>query len=298
MDIYNSLFERFKSFFMTFIPWSNQSYKFYVKLFLVVLLAVFSFFVPESWFEIRFFTTIYTILFAYLFLNLFFNYLRLVFVNVYLLRNKLPAAHYDNFIIGINKLSFFLNHIIFLVLALTIIGVRVFEILTSLTVVAVALVLIFNDYIRNFMNGTIVMFSKKYRYKDYVKVGDFKGRISDINFMNTELATDTGDVIYIPNNIIVAKEIINFSRKSTKKFSLEFSLNKELVNNYEDIELEVKQVISQDFSLKEEEIVLVVEKFEKDNVLFRFDFITHKYSFKLEKNVKHEVNKILLRYVK
>lgn len=292
-----SVVDSFRNFFVTFVPWSNQSFKFYVKVLLVFGLGVFSFFIPESWFEMRFFGRVYTIVFAYLFLNLLFNYLRLVFVNVYLLRNDLPSTHYDNFIIGINKLSFFLNHVVFLVVLLTLIGVRVFEILTSLTVVAVALVLIFKDYIGNFMNGTIVMFSKKIQYNDYVKVGEFKGRIKDINFMFTELETESGDVVYIPNNSIVTKEILNFSRKNSKKFALEFALSKDLLGKLDGLEKEIFGFVGEKYGFGERDVSLVVERFDKDNVVFKLVFSTGKYSFKLEKSVRDDVNKIILRYV-
>ena len=60
-------------------------------------------------------------------------------------------------------------------------------------------------------DGLFLLFEDQILQGDYVKIGDNKGRITDITFQNVVVVNDLGDVVFIPNNSVFTREVINFS---------------------------------------------------------------------------------------
>ena len=44
------------------------------------------------------------------------------------------------------------------------------------------------------------VFSKELNIDDYVKIGDYKGKILDINLSKVVLQNDDDDILYLPND--------------------------------------------------------------------------------------------------
>lgn len=240
------------------------------------------------------------LLYYYLLLNIIFNYGKLATIYLYLKKNKLPIDSTDNFTVGIQRLAFFLNHFIFILIAIDVVVIKLQSLLTSLSLVAVALVLIFKEYIANFLNGLNLMFSKDFRINDIVKFGDNKGKIVDFTFHNVQLKTDSGNIIYIPNSTFLTKDITNFSRTSLKNLSIEITLAKSDLQTFEKNKLKIQSNLFKDFSdnlSNNKDITYNYTKSEKDTVEVTFEINLSKYNVSIEKLIKskiiYEINFIL-----
>jgi len=97
------------------------------------------------------------------------------------------------------------------VLVLSMFNINVKEAITSLSLIAAALVLITKDYISNLINGMYLTFNKVINIGDQVQVGLQKGKIVDITLTNVHLLNDDDDIIYIPNNTVFSTDIINYT---------------------------------------------------------------------------------------
>jgi small-conductance mechanosensitive channel len=228
------------------------------------------------------------LLFNYLLLNLIFNYGKLFIIFIYFKKNKLQTGYTDNLTVGVERVSFFLNHFIFILIVVDLLFIEIKLLLTSLSIVAVALVLIFKDYISNFLNGLNLMFSKDFRLKDTVKIGDNKGKIVDFTFHNVQLKNDSGDIIYIPNSTFLTKEIINYSKTSLKNISIDAIILRKDITKFEKNKNILIKNIFQNFSENiniEDNINIFITKLEKETATLSFELYLSKHSNDIEKSI-------------
>lgn len=136
-----------------------------------------------------------------------------------------------NFILGVNQIAGIAN-VIFAVIAIMLaFGINPKEFLTSITIVAMAIALLFRDYITNMISGLLIMFSDRFTIGDNIKIGEFEGRILDITLVNIEVKNEDDDIVLIPNNTAFTVNIINQSLHNSRKVTVKFQLPLEHANN-------------------------------------------------------------------
>ncbi len=238
------------------------------------------------------------ILFHFFMIQVFFNIIKVLIIAIYKKRGKYPKDHEDNFILGISRVTLLLTYVVFVLVFLILIGINVLDFLMSLSIIAVAIVLITNEYLKNMINGMILMFSDDLRLKEYIKVGDLKGRIININFLNTQIKTDDGDVVFIPNSLLINDKVINYSKSIIKRIKFNFSLSKDYFNCMDEFEKYISENVAKDFELVSEDgVLLKAVEIKKDEAFFRIEVIVSKYNFKIEKKLNNYLSKLILKFI-
>src|SRR5690606_36925573 len=149
---------------------------------------------------------------------------RFIFISLYKRQNKKNNRVRGNYILGISQIATLLNAI-FLVLGLMLVfGINPKEFLTSITIVAMAIALLFREYITNMISGLLIMFSDQFTIGDTVRIGEHQGKIMDITLANIMVKNEDDDVVLIPNNTAFTANITNQSLQSSKKLTLDFEL--------------------------------------------------------------------------
>ncbi|MGM0946468.1 MAG: mechanosensitive ion channel family protein [Bacteroidota bacterium] len=120
-----------------------------------------------------------------------------------------------NFVIGIDRISTILNFLALLIGLMLAFGIKPLEFLTSITIVAAAIALLTKEYITNIVNGLIIMFSEQLEIGDKINIGKNTGFIRDITLINLVMKSETGEVILIPNAMVLSTDIINYSKNNT-----------------------------------------------------------------------------------
>lgn len=276
-----------------FLPITRHSVYLYPKIIILILFILFGGLIPSSLIEyelIRIFIIGFP---SYLFINILFSYIRSVFIKLYLRKHDYDIGHVDNYVIGIRRISLFLGNTLFIFVLMALLGISVSSLITSVGLFAVAITLIFKDYINNFINGILIMFSKSIKLNEYVKIGDIKGRITDITFANTEIQTDSGELYYFPNNIVYTKEIANLSRNKSRTIKIEASLTNLTSKKYEEIK---KNIVTNLKKIGIENSDITLNKLSKDTTDIIISFSTKKYSWELEKKAKETVFQQCLKH--
>ncbi|WP_177195007.1 mechanosensitive ion channel family protein [Parapedobacter indicus] len=194
-----------------------------------------------------------------------------MFISLYRRQNKKNNRVRGNYILGITQIATLLN-VIFLVLGLMLVfGINPKEFLTSITIVAMAIALLFREYITNLISGLLIMFSDQFTIGDTVRIGEHQGKIMDITFANIMVKNDDDDVVLIPNNNAFTVNIINQSLQNSKKLTVDFELP--LAHSYHQ-------------DVLERDLVSVLEKYAADIVQGSFqlkvvgvgkDFVHYKF---------------------
>lgn len=221
--------------------------------------------------------------------------LRFGLISIYNARHANRTVR-GNFVLGINRLTAILNSV-FLVIAIMIsFGIQPIEFLTSLTIVAMAIAVLFRDYITNMISGLFIMFSEQLSVGDRIKVGDNKGRIIDITFAHIELQNEEDDIIMIPNNLVFTHPLLNLSAHRSNLFTVRFSLPLESSINTVNLEDEIKKILLNHPSLDPKaEIDFRVVEIAKDFVQYKIELHAISSSNRLHKQIENELLKEILR---
>ncbi len=78
---------------------------------------------------------------------------------------------------------------------------------------AVVLTLALQDILRNFVTGVYLLIERPFAIGDRIRVGDAEGWVQGIEFRTTELLTDAGDHVLVPNATVFAAVLTNRGRR-------------------------------------------------------------------------------------
>ncbi|MEN9947925.1 MAG: hypothetical protein RL106_748 [Bacteroidota bacterium] len=135
-----------------------------------------------------------------------------------------PNRKKDNFTIGINHISKIIYGLLLTALVMSLLNISIKEALTTLSLIAAALVVMTKDYISNVINGMYMTFTRVVNIGDQVSIGGSRGKILDITLTNVHIVNEDDDIIFIPNTKVFSEEIINYTRRDLKKSAIDFQV--------------------------------------------------------------------------
>lgn len=205
----------------------------------------------------------------------------------------------DNVLIGLKNVFYILIFGAALVTALSLFGVDLRTLFTSLSIVAAAIAIISKDYISEIISGIIISFSSEIMINDYVKIGTVKGKIIDINLTKIALLNDDDDVIFLPNNRVFSSDIINYTRREIRKVSVEFELDLKAIHTVEELEAELSAVLT-DFHqhIEPNSFNLKIVEIRKDSLSLKFQYKLTAIDRELERDIRRATVRRVVNYVK
>lgn len=96
---------------------------------------------------------------------------------------------------------------------LVLVATFVFEdkLLTTSAVGAVVVGFALQDTLGNAFAGLAIQSEKPFKIGDWIRVGEFEGRVAEVTWRATKLRTKTGNFVVVPNNEISKHAIVNYS---------------------------------------------------------------------------------------
>ena len=124
-------------------------------------------------------------------------------------------------------LARFLSSILYMVLivfvmltALSAIGINTTNFLAILGAAGLAVGLALKDSLSNFAAGVMLVFFRPFRSGDYIEAAGISGTVVSIKIFNTILRTPDNRIITVPNALIYADSITNFSTEDKRRIDL------------------------------------------------------------------------------
>lgn len=90
-------------------------------------------------------------------------------------------------------------------------GVDLTPLLATTSVVSLVLGLALQQPLSNLFAGLVLHADRPFREEDWILVGGREGRVLEMGWRSARLATLSGDVLVVPNNALLAAEILNTS---------------------------------------------------------------------------------------
>ncbi len=115
------------------------------------------------------------------------------------------------------------NFVRYMILALTVVavlgqfGVQTTSLIALLGAAGLAVGLALQGTLSNVASGVMLLVLRPFRVFDKIKVTDALGTVREIGLFRTEIVTDNGNFVSIPNATIFSGTIINMSRETTRR---------------------------------------------------------------------------------
>ena len=211
-------------------------------------------------------------------------------------RNKVRGE--DNFIVGIGQIYSIVLVVGLAVGLLSLFRIDVRAVLTSLSIIFAGLVLLTKDYIANMINGMIITFSGELSIGDNVRINQHRGKIVDITLQNIHLVNDDDDVIYIPNNVVMVTDIVNYTKRVIKRTSIDFEIDLKYLVTVEELEQNLIETLRpfQDL-IKENSYYLRVAEVNRGSVTMKFQYILKEPNKELERAIRRKTVRRLVEII-
>lgn len=133
---------------------------------------------------------------------------------------RLQRKRWENIEEGVIKslqiLSSYIIWTCYVIVSLHFLGVGI----GNLTIIAgglsVGVGFAFQDLIKNFASGLILLFGRSIHPGDEIQVDDVNGRVKSIHIRSTTVQTNEDSTVFLPNSDLVSKKIVNWTHKNTR----------------------------------------------------------------------------------
>ncbi len=220
------------------------------------------------------------------------------FFTIWWYRRRHKVLGDDNFIIGVGQIYSLLLVIGVVIGLLSLFRIQVKELFTSLSIVFAGIAILTKDYISNMINGMIMTFSSQLSIGDNVSIGQHRGKITDITLQNIHLLNDDDDMIYIPNNVAMNSEVVNYTKREVKRTSIDFEIDLKHLKTVEELEKILIDALNPFKELiKPESYYLRVAEVKKEHVALKFQYILKEPNKDLERQIRRRTVRRLVEII-
>jgi MscS family membrane protein len=212
----------------------------------------------------------------------------------YARKQKIKRYQKNNFQYGIDNIAKLLVGLGFIVSIFALFGVDLKSLITSMSIVAAAIAIITKDYITDFIVGIYFSFSRNFEINDYVKTGEMKGKIIELQMLKIKILNDDDDTVLVPNAKVYNNEIINYTKRDIRLMSIDFQIS---ISSVERLEILEKDLID---SLTDYYEFLETNSFNLRIVEMKKDYIDLKFQYslkKLDRDLQQQIRRKTVRRV-
>ena len=105
-------------------------------------------------------------------------------------------------------------------------GVQTTSLIALLGAAGLAVGLALQGTLSNVASGVMLLILRPFRVFDKIRIADTTGLVREIGLFRTELVTDDGNFVSIPNSTIFAGTIVNISRESMRRTSFTIEVDR------------------------------------------------------------------------
>lgn len=142
------------------------------------------------------------------------------------------------------------------------------------------------------------MFSNQLSLNDYIKIGDFKGKIVDITLINIHLVNDDEDLIFISNSLVLSSNVVNYTKRQIKKITIDFELHQNSIDELSKLENYLNYGLKEYHGyIKRDSYALKVVQIQKDALTLKFQFIILKPNREVEREIRKRIFHLIVNFI-
>jgi len=221
-----------------------------------------------------------------------------ILVKLYNSRNEQQVVR-GNFVLGITRVAT-VGNVFFIIVSLMIaVGINPKDFITSMTIVAMAIAVIFREYITNMISGLIIMFSDQFSVGDRVKIGEYQGKIVDITLANLVVRDEDDDAVMIPNNLVFTTTLVNKTSQKSNKIVVKFELPIDRSVAIAELEQYFNPLFQNNSNLDHSQgFTVKVADVSKDYIKYKVEISTISSSNKIHQQVQSSILNEVLQFTR
>ena len=115
--------------------------------------------------------------------------------------------------------------IVLVAMCLDTLGVNTSTIVAVLGAAGAAVALALKDSLANVAGGLMVIITQPFKKGDLIKIGEYRGRVQEIDLFLTTIRTLNYQIITIPNGLVNTSILVNESREDVRRVDLSFGIS-------------------------------------------------------------------------
>ncbi|WP_288305101.1 mechanosensitive ion channel domain-containing protein [uncultured Fusobacterium sp.] len=108
-------------------------------------------------------------------------------------------------------------HALLITICLLILGVKENSLFAFFGTLGIGVGLALKDNLSNFAGGIIILLFKTYYVGDEVRIANEMGYVHEIDIFFTSIRTHNGDIVMVPNGMIISNKLINYNKTPTRR---------------------------------------------------------------------------------
>ena len=117
------------------------------------------------------------------------------------------------------------------------------------------------DTVKSLLSGVSILTDKPFVIGDWISVGSYAGTVINISFRSTRIQCADNSIVTIPNSVITAEYVINWSKLTSRRFDCTLNLKlEETSEKIKKITREVKMVLCNKEYIDETSVHVVFNK--------------------------------------
>ncbi len=213
-------------------------------------------------------------------------------------RQKRQSQSRGNFVYGIKNIFKALITLVTIVFIFSLFGVDFKSLLTSLSIVAAAFVILFKEYITDFISGIYFGFSQDFEIGDYIQLNENKGKVIGLTLFKTKLLNDDDVIISLSNSKIYVSDLINYTKRDIRILSVDFQLALEKIKSLEILEQELVQSLYEYIQfLDKDSFNLKIVQINKDSMDIKFQYQLKEFNQDKMKEIRRKTVRCIFNYI-
>ena len=153
-------------------------------------------------------------------------------------RSKLDTS-LQGFLLRVIKI---VAYIVLIITVLSALDISTTGLIAGFSAAAAAVALALKDSLSNVAAGIILLFTHPFETGDFIAVNGEKGTVKRVDVIHTTLLTLDNRRVILPNSLISASQVVNFSEEPFRRIDLAFSVSYD--NDIERVKETVLQAVS------------------------------------------------------
>lgn len=213
-------------------------------------------------------------------------------------RKKYSESKKDNVINGLQNLYYLILTGATIMTILGFWNIDASTLFTTLSIVAAAIAIISRDYLLEIISGMIISFSNEVSIDDYIKIGEHKGKVIDINLTKIALVNEDDDIVFLPNNKVFSGEIVNYTKGQIRKVNIEFELDLKFLKPIEELENDLIECLA-DYhdQMEKDKFILRIVSINKESLFLKFQFQLLQVNREIERELRKKTVRRVVNYI-
>ena len=146
------------------------------------------------------------------------------------------------------------------------------KLLATSAVSAVVVGFALQDTLGNAFAGLAIQSEKPFNIGDWVRVGEFEGRVAEVTWRATKLRTKSGNFIVLPNNVVGKEPITNYSEPALPT-RVEIEVGVSYLTPPNDVTgVMLEAIANARYALRAPEPVVLLHQFDASAITYRAQF--------------------------